>query len=102
MIQIDYVDIIMILIILGFAFLLFSTYKDDKFDGYLKDMDKRLRDEQAALKPLHDARAILTWSKENGFNRAPTLAEAMRFTPDASGDEVRAELIANDEKLPIS
>ena len=30
--------------------------------------------------------SLLTWSKESGFNRAPTLAEAKMFSVDETGD----------------
>ncbi len=42
----------------------------------------------------------LTWNRENGFNRPPTLDEARQFTPDEEGDKLR-ERIALGESLDM-
>lgn len=56
--------------------------REDEYGRFLREMDQRSR-ERAALSPQ---RQPLIWDREKGFNRAPTLAEAERFTPDADGD----------------
>lgn len=43
----------------------------------------------------------LTWNREIGFNRPPTLDEARQFTPDEEGDKLR-ERIALGESLDIN
>ena len=41
-------------------------------------------------------RPPLNWSKESGFNRAPTLAEAELFAVDETGDLIRHNMAQGD------
>ena len=47
-------------------------------------------------KRLKVFRPPLNWSKESGFNRAPTLEEAELFAVDETGDLVRRKLAQGD------
>ena len=44
---------------------------------------------QEKKRALKVFRPPLSWSKESGFNRAPTLAEAELFAVDETGDLIR-------------
>lgn len=105
MFQLDYIDVSAIIMVLIMAVFVISMWKDDQFDKYLDELDARLK-EREALKPTSvrwdkTSKVLepLRWTKENGFNRAPTLEEAMRFTVDEQGDQLRKH-VATDGTLP--
>lgn len=71
------------------AYTYYNNWKDDK--AY-----ERLMREQKALNPQ---KPPLTWTRENGFNRAPTLAEAEKFAVDSDGDTMR-EFVSLHGEIP--
>ena len=69
---------LIMLIVLGIA--LFYVYKIE-------------REENDKLKVF---RPSLTWSRESGFNRAPTIFEAEQFKVNEAGDVIRRQMLERD------
>ena len=83
------------------VWLVLNIYHAIKHDKHYYDEIALFKAQQALLaeKPRDSNLVPLTWNKENGFNRAPTLVEAMQFRVDDNGDYVR-EHVAEHGNLP--